>query len=39
VTFKRGTIWNLLIPKERPVQVTKPAPAASAAAAGSATPQ
>ena len=39
VTFKRGTIWNLLIPKERPVQVTKPAPAPSAAAAGSATPQ
>lgn len=27
--FARGTIWNLLVPKERPVEITRPAPAAS----------
>lgn len=35
VVFKRGTIWNLLIPKDRPVAVTKPAPSS---ASGSASP-
>lgn len=35
VSFKRGTIWNLLVPNDRPVQVTKPTPPA---ASGSASP-
>lgn len=35
VAFKRGTIWNLLVPRERPVQVTKPAAPSSSASASS----
>jgi hypothetical protein len=37
VSFRRGTIWNLLVPNDRPVVVTKPA-AATASASGSASP-
>ena len=35
VSFKRGTIWNSLVPNDRPVQITKPV---LAAASGSASP-